>query len=792
MQIDNNIVNETNISQFKKIIFKYLFFWKWFVLSLVICISISVFFLRYTHNVYSTSAKVKILDKKKASITLPSAKDLFSKSNINIENEIEILKSYPILKNVVENLRLNTVFYGIANIKEIHLLSFPFSFVPNDKLINKIKYHQQFTILFDDNGLVIESEISDVNNDVIKSKYVFNSYSTYKKTHNLPFDIDQLKSNTDYLKYNSYKLVINSKKQTVNDLKKKINFKLVGKESEIISISLNSSNFKYAQNILNNIIDVFDVDGVNDRRLIHRRTIDFVNDRFLTLSSELDSIEILKKNYKYSSRTLDIKVNSQISLEQSAKYNQELFYYENQVELAKLLLESIVNINYDLLPSNIGIENTEINTLISEYNEKRLKSRNLSFDNSINNFSFQILEGNLVVIKDNIITSIKSYINQLNTINSKLITKNKRIDTQLLKIPQVEKQLRSIDRNQLIKESLYLFLLQKREEAEVSFAITEPTIKVVEYAITDDQPVSPHPPLMFLASILLGLFFPILILYLFQIFNTKIHSKSDVEELNLGASVIGEIPQIMDDEVIFDNPTNRSVLAESFRMLSSNLKYMLDKNVSCHVILSTSTIKGEGKTFSAVNTSLALASLNKKVLLIGCDLRNPQLHKYLNLDKSIKGLVNYLVDSKDNWRDSLQKCFVHHPTHDILLSGALPPNPVQLFSNGNLEKLLADAKKDYDYIILDTAPTILVTDTITIAHLADAVLYVSRANLTEKEVLHFPKELISSGKIKNVGVIINGLGAQNKYGYSYGYKYGYNYKYSYNYGYGYGYEEDKS
>ena len=296
-----------------------------------------------------------------------------------------------------------------------------------------------------------------------------------------------------------------------------------------------------------------------------------------------------------------------------------------------------------------------------------------------------------------------------------------------------------------------------------------------------------------LLAFFIGLLIPFVFIYLIFMFNTKIHSKDDIDELNLGASVIGEIPQI-DGNVLFDDPTQRSVLAESFRMLSSNLKYMIPHKDSCNVIISTSTIKGEGKTFSAVNTSLALASLNKKVLLIGCDLRNPQLHKYLNLDKSVKGLVNYLVDNKDNWRNSLVKHFKNHPTHDILLSGALPPNPVQLLNNGNLEKLLADAKKDYDYILLDTAPTILVTDTITIAHHADAILYVSRANLTEKEVLNFPKELIKSKKIENVGIILNGLGSQNKYGYSYsyGYQYGYGYKYSYNYGYGYGYDEDKS
>ena len=200
------------------------------------------------------------------------------------------------------------------------------------------------------------------------------------------------------------------------------------------------------------------------------------------------------------------------------------------------------------------------------------------------------------------------------------------------------------------------------------------------------------------------------------------------------------------------------------------------------VILCTSTIKGEGKTFVALNLSLALASLNKKVLLIGADLRNPQIHNYVDVEKRVDGLSNYLYDDGFDWKSALLKPFKEHPTHTVLIGGNLPPNPVQLLTNGRLDTLLNEAKKNYDYIIMDCAPTLLVTDTLLISHLADATVYLTRANHTEKELLEYPKQLIQDKKLKNVGFVINGLGAGNSYGYGYGYKYGYNYGYGYGYG----------
>ena len=227
----------------------------------------------------------------------------------------------------------------------------------------------------------------------------------------------------------------------------------------------------------------------------------------------------------------------------------------------------------------------------------------------------------------------------------------------------------------------------------------------------------------------------------------------------------------------------------------SNIKYLFTEHKSSKVILITSSIKGEGKTLTAINISLAFASLNKRVLLIGCDLRNPQIHKYIDQDKNVEGVINFLVDKSFKWKNSVLKCFPKQPSHDIILSGSLPPNPLNLINNGNLDLLLKEARNNYDYIFIDSAPTVLVADTKSIFKLSDAIIYLTRCNITEKAILNHIEDSYKESN-NNVYALLNGVGENNSYGYAYGYKYGYSYGYkygySYNYGYGYGYEEDKS
>lgn len=319
-------------------------------------------------------------------------------------------------------------------------------------------------------------------------------------------------------------------------------------------------------------------------------------------------------------------------------------------------------------------------------------------------------------------------------------------------------------------------MLQKKEEASINLAVTEPTLKVVEYSISDFLPISPKPKIVYLGAFLLGLLVPFGIVYLILILDTKVQSKLDVDALANGISVIAEVPQIkFGSNSIFSNPNDRSVLAESFRILTTNMNFVLPPEKGGKAIFCTSTIKGEGKTFISLNFSLALASLNNKVLLIGGDLRNPQLHSYAEFDKNQVGLSNYLNDPLIDWKSLPMQVFEKQPNHEVLFSGTIPPNPAHLLANGNFETLIKEAKLIYDFVIVDLAPIILVTDTLLIAHQADATICVVRSNHTDKKLIPFSVNLSKTERLKNMSYVINGISENKSYGYSY--NYGYNYGY---------------
>lgn len=780
----NNFDTEDSFD-FRKEFFKYLFFWKYFIVFLIFCLSIAFVYIRYTAKVFETTSKIKILDKKDSALELPSAEDLFSHSKINLENELEVVKSYSILELVVRNQNLTTSVLDNGNIMSVLVVDYPFTItskLPIDSLSEML-----FNINFTDKGL----QIIDYQNE--DKEYIFEDFSTYDKKHNLPFDISNVNKNLN--SDLNYDISLKSIDQTVKMLKQNIEASSIGKNSDIISLNFKSTNSKYSENIINELIKVFNDDGVKDRQLIHKRTIDFVNDRYNNLSIELDSIEIDKQMFKISNDLVDISANSTISLEKSSISEDGIFSNENQISIISSLLEALTKLNFELLPSNIGIENQEINKLINSYNKMILEQKKLISSAGPNNPSLKLIDSSIRDNRSNIIFSIQNHLIHLKTLQVKLSEQFNKFDAQLAQIPEKEKTLRAIERNQNIKEALYLFLLQKREEAEVSYAITEPSIKVVEYAISNSKSIFPNIKVIYISALLLGLIIPFGLLYIIFLFDTKIHSREDIESYNSSLNVLGEIPffDIIEEDKVFSDPSARSIISESFRMLMSNARYLFNDINTSKVLLVTSSIKGEGKTLSALNLSLSFASLNKKVLLIGCDLRNPQIHKYIDEDKNQKGLVDFLVDNKSNWKETRLKKFDKNPTHDILLSGILPPNPLFLINNGNMEILIDQAKKEYDYIIIDSAPTLLVADTKSLFPIVDAILYLTRCNVTEKEILNHIQNSVDESKI-NTAIVLNGVGEKNSYGYSYGYRYGYgyNYKYSYNYGYGYGYEEDES
>ncbi|WP_412984126.1 GumC family protein [Pontimicrobium sp. IMCC45349] len=768
MQQTNNdaffVENEESLN-IKQEIQKYLGYWPWFAVSLVVCVISSYFYLKYASRIYQSTAKVKILDENDG-LELPTSAFVFKRSNINLENEIEILTSYRILEKVVRQLDLTSTFYeeGRIQTSERYKLPFDYNFtVPIDS-IKKSSYE-----------LYIKKDIIEIVDSKDGSNIKFSNHDTSIEEHNLPFQIkfhDSKKlNNTIGKKYIIYTTPI---KNAVLKLKRSIVVNPIGEQSDLLSISLKGESVHKSEEVLNTLIDVFNEDGITDRQLVSKRTLDFIDERFLLLAHELDSIEINKKDFKQSNNLVYLPTDTQLSLEQRTKSDEEVFRIENQLELSSLLEEAVNDSSESgLLPANIGLENGNVNNLIQDFNAAVLEKEKLVGSAGENNPSVRLLMSKINDLKVNINKSLEAYKKQLRLSLNQIKRRSGIFKSQVSQIPEKEKLMRAINRQQNIKESLYLLLLQKREEAAINLAVTEPSVKVVEYALSSSKPISPKSNIVYLGALMLGLLVPFGVLYIVFMLDTKLHGKSDIEKMVSEIPVAAEIPKIKTGDNIFRNPNDRSVLAESFRILSSNVNYILPARDNAKVIFCTSTIKGEGKTFVSLNLSLALSSLNKRVLLIGADLRNPQIHSYFDIEKNKAGLSNYLHDVDFNWQSALIKGFEQHPNHDILISGSLPPNPAHLLTNGRFETLLEEAKDIYDYIIVDTAPTILVTDTLLISKFADATMYVTRADFTEKNLINHSIDLHKKNKLKNMAYVVNSVGANKSYGYNYGYGYGY-------------------
>tara|TARA_Y100001954_G_scaffold134949_1_gene144076 strand:+ start:210 stop:2576 length:2367 start_codon:yes stop_codon:yes gene_type:complete len=788
--MENRQTDELEFS--RKIFFKYFSYWPFILVSLVSSILVAFLIIRYSEPTYETHAKIEILDKAQDSeMALPTAMTVFNRSMINLENEIGRLNSFRLNDSVVNKLKSNVRYFWKGNIKttEMHNSGFFDDYQIKFKInLDTVKTSMIFDIYLSENKMEIigtDQEKNELYN------FNFNSFTTFSKTHNLPFEISINPENLFEFDSSIHRVIkILPHEFTVIEFINRLelnkalqsNINRYQEGSDQIVLSMNHSNKLIAQDYLNTLISVFDNDGIIDRQLEYKNTIKFVEERSRFLVKQLETIENRKQDFKKENKLSDIKFNADYTISQKGLYNSELFDLQSQKSLLDLFKDEIFLNEYKLLPVNFGLNDISLNELILQFN-LLIKDRNRLINSGAGRKNSLVIniENQLDNFFRNIQNSVTNYEKSLEVSISSIISKEKEFDAFFNDIPENEKILRSIDRELEIKEALYLLLLQKKEEAAINLAVVKPTIKVIDFARSGIYTISPNKLYILVICLSLGLILPITLLSIIFYLNNKVQTKDDLDPI--GAPTIAEIPHFEDIDD-FDlsslNSKSRDPLSESIRMLSANLKFVANKNKG-NTILVTSSIKGEGKTL--ISSSLAkILSFSKKVLLIGSDLRNPQIHKYVNLNKSeVKGLSDYLYSSDLSW----QELIVNNQNLDIILSGTIPPNPAELLQSKKYIDLIDEVKESYDFIIVDSAPCILVADTIHISKLFDNTICVIRTDHSTKDVVSF---LVENKKLfNNLNLVLNGIGKNKAYGYKY--KYGYNY--SYNYGYGYGYNEDK-
>ena len=563
------------------------------------------------------------------------------------------------------------------------------------------------------------------------------------------------------------------------------------KTTSVAVISLKNSSLQRGQDFINQLLEMYNRNTNNDKNEIAQKTAEFIDERIGIISKELGSTEADLESFKRDAGITDLTSEAQIALAGNAEYEKKSVENRTQISLVNDLRKYLRSNEYEVLPSNVGLQDAALIGAIERYNEMLVERKRLLRTSTENNPAIVNLDTSIRAMKANVQATLEGTLQGLMITKSNLDREASRYSRRISNAPGQERAYVSIARQQEIKAGLYLMLLQKREENAIALAATANNAKIIDEAIADDTPVSPKRSMIYLIALVLGVGIPVGIIYLIELTKFKIEGRADVEKLT-SVPIIGDIP-LTDEKndkngsiAVFENKNN--LMSEIFRNIRTNLQFMLDNDQK--VILVTSTVSGEGKSFVSANLAISLSLLGKKVVIVGLDIRKPGLNKVFHLSNKEKGITQYLSNPETDLMELVQPSDVNKNLF-VLPGGSVPPNPTELLARNGLDKAIEILKQNFDYVIMDTAPIGMVTDTLLIGRVADLSVYVCRADYTHKAEYTLINELAIEKKLSKLCTVINGVDLKKrKYGYYYGYgKYGKYYGYGKRYGYGYGYGE---
>jgi capsular exopolysaccharide synthesis family protein len=759
---------------FKKEFFKYFQFWPWIIVSLILCVGAAFYFIKTVSPTYQTSALINIDKKQEEAAKINTfSKDDVEKKEADLNDEIILVTSNDFLSKVVNSLQLNINYFekGYMQNKSINNVPFVIKTTVSNDLLPEIKY-----------DIKIVKEGFLISNPVAEKSYLIRGYGTSRAFSGLPFTIQltsKAKQNLFSYLNKEYVVSLEPTVSAIKNLKSALSVDTFESQNTNLLLTHKGTNPERSRKILDELIVLLDKNIVFNKQKLFNNTVSYLNQRIAVFSKEKDSIESVKENYLQNNDILVMdkyildKTNVKNLKEESSMLN------ERQITLTKFAINDIKRTSStSTLGTGYNLDAPNVNQLLLNYNASILESELILQRAQKNNPTYLNLVVQLKMQKQAILNTLDGYLNFLNQNNAANRSEQNIANSEAKSIPTKDRVLGNINNKINLKEVTYLALLQKREEAILNGAVLESNLKTLNSSQTNYSAIFPQPKSFMLGAFMFGLLFPLGIIYLNLQLDTKIHNEEDIQKLYSHIPFLGIVPKVDDNEKLDNTATSRSMIAEATRTLFANISYLLPKKKEQkgNVVLFCSSIQGEGKSFCAFHNAVTISNLNKKVLLIGADLRNPQLHDYFNVEKSNLGLTNFLSNKSDDWKEFLVKDTNFSENLDTLFSGEIPPNPSQLLTNTNFELLIEEAKDLYDFIIIDSAPVQMVSDTLNFSYLADVTVFVTRYDYTDKSTLVQVNNFIKKEQLKNVGIVINGVSRKSAYGYNYGSNYSYQYQ----------------
>ncbi|MFH1004422.1 MAG: polysaccharide biosynthesis tyrosine autokinase [Bacteroidota bacterium] len=756
----------------KEILGKYFFRWEWFLVGLILALSSAFVYLRYTVPLYEVSATILIKDDSKGTIISEQSafKDLkILDSKDNLENEIEILKSRSLMTRVAKELHLNIQYTndeGPIPIEEYSNPPINITFLNGDSSIYDINTFFTISVISK-----TKYKLTDANKKEI-GEFLFEEVI---KTELGPIII---KAN-DFDKYTqigqNIKVNILPLNKVVSQYLKEIKVEKVNEKSNVILIKLKDDVQEKATMIVDNLIKQHDVDAIEDKNQISKNTADFITDRIKFIAAELSEVEGSVEAFKTKNKLVDVASDAKLLLNAEDDIGKQIIENGIQIQLADFVFDYLIKNNKKsaLIPSNLGLSDPTITSLIVQHNLFVLERNKILKNSNEKNPVILNLDSQIGDVNKSLQESLSNLKISLQIKNKELRNQESNITGKITDVPKYERTYREIQRQQQIKESLYLYLLQKREETAIALAVTVANTKIIDHSFSNGAIVSPNRKIIYLIALLFGLLIPICIIYIRDLLDTQVHDKRDIYKLNL--PYLGDVPLSKSNDKLVVIKEKKSHIAESLRRVRTNIDFMLSNSQSkSHNIFVTSTGTKEGKTFISMNLAAIIAMSGKKVLLIGLDFRAPKILKRLGIQESI-GITKYIIDSSVSFQDIIQKV-PGLDNLDLISSGEIPPNPAELLMNKRVKEMFGKANELYDYVVVDTPPLGFVTDTLLVNDYADVFVYVVRANYFDKQLLNIAESFYKEKRLHNMAMLINATKHNKKYGYGYGY-------YSYGYGY---------